>query len=416
MLHQWVRSSLAVSLGVVGLVSPAFIDAAFIDAALIDAALIDTALIDAALIDASASVESPPWPTKSWPRSTPAAQGLDPAPLDRLTSTLRENREIRNIHSVLIVRNGYLVHEEYFAGHDADELHMQQSVSKSFTSALVGIAIDKGKIESVGERVLDFFPDLEGKVDNVDDRKRRMTLEDLLTMRSGTDYHERGSGSPHSKLNGMSRGWTKFILDRPMIDEPGAMFRYDSGAVILTSAILESRYGVHADVFAREHLFKPLGIERFDWYRNAEGHPHTGGGLDLRSRDMAKLGLLYLRDGRWEDQQVVPADWVATSLSRHVSFDPPRERSVGYGYWWWVLPPDPDGAGSQDIYGAFGFRGQYIFLVPEHDMVAVVTAGTRGWDEEIAPVEFLYTHILAAVHSVRVSPEARRAPVPAGSR
>jgi CubicO group peptidase (beta-lactamase class C family) len=342
--------------------------------------------------------DSPPWPTRKWPRSVPAEQGLDPAPLDRLVATIRKNREIRNIHSLLVVRNGYLVLEEYFDSHDADELHTLQSVSKSFTSTLVGIAIQKGKIVGVDERVLGFFPELEGKIDNLDNRKRRMTLENLLTMRSGTDYTEGGTDTPHSKLNRMSRGWTEFILDRPMISEPGTKFRYDSGAVILTSAILKARYGVHADTFAEEHLFKPLGINRYHWYGNAEGHPHTGGGLDLRSRDMARFGLLYLRGGRWEGKQVVPADWVATSLSRHVTFDRTRGRSAGYGYWWWVLPPDPAGDRAQDIYGAFGFRGQYIFLIPEHDMVVVVTAGGRDWTEERAPRDFLYTHILPAVH------------------
>ena len=336
-----------------------------------------------------------PWPTEGWMRSIPAGQELDGELLDGLVAALREN-EIRNIHSLLIVRNGRLVLEEYFNGHGAEELHELQSVSKSFTSALVGIAISRGEIEDVNQKVLVFFPKMD-HIANVDARKRRMTLEDLLTMRSGTDYHERGPGSPHFELNSMSRGWTKFILDRPMIAEPGTSFRYDSGAVILTSAILQARTGIHADAYAEKHLFAPLGIERARWYRNAEGHPHTGGGLHLRSLDMAKLGLLYLRKGRWEEKQILPASWVADSLSRQVELEGRRNRVVGYGYWWWVLPPAPGGRGKQDIYGAFGFKGQYIFVVPEHDTVVVVTAGARGWNEQNAPIEFLYTHILKAV-------------------
>ena len=132
------------------------------------------------------------------------------------------------------------------------------------------------------------------------------------------------------------------------------------------------------DVLLKESLFEPLGIERVSWYRNAEGHPHTGGGLDLRSRDMARFGLLYLRDGVWGDRQVIPKSWVQSSLSRHVDFEPRNRRSVGYGYWWWVYPPDPNGAGEQDIYAASGWKGQFIFIVPEHDMVVVVTAGWQG--------------------------------------
>jgi CubicO group peptidase (beta-lactamase class C family) len=340
--------------------------------------------------------DAAPWPTEAWPRSTPSAQALDPGPLNRLVTTIRKNERIRNIHSLLIVRNGYLVVEEYFDGHEADELHTLQSVSKSFTSALVGIAIDRGKLEGVNEKVLTFFPELADQLENVDARKRAMTLEDLLTMQSGTDYHERGSSSPHSRLNRLSQGWTRFILDRPMIDDPGTTFRYDSGAVILTSAIIKARYGVHADVFADRHLFGPLGISKRRWFRNDEAHPHTGGGLDLRSRDMARFGLLYLRGGRWKDKQVVPGSWVRRSLEQHVTFDEPHGGSIGYGYWWWMMP--------DKVYAACGFMGQYIFLVPEHDMVVVVTAGGKGWDQERAPREFLYSHILPAAHRARSVP------------
>ena len=357
-------------------------------------ALLTVLLLSAGLV---AAAEAPPWPADDWPRASLAEQGFDPAPIEELVAAIREGREIRNIHSLLIVRKGRLVLEEYLDGHDADELHELQSVSKSFTSALVGIAVVQGKIKGVDEKVLSFFPGVEG-IENLYERKRRMTLEDLLTMRSGTDYHEDGPGSPHFQLNDMSRGWTRFILDRPRISEPGTKFRYDSGAVILTSAILQARYGVHADRFADEHLFAPLGIERSRWFRNAEGHPHTGGGLHLRSRDMAKLGLLYLRKGRWDGEQVLPAYWVAASLSRQVEFERSRGRAIGYGYWWWVMPPDPDGEGKRDIYGAFGFKGQYIFVAPEHDLVVVVTAGARNRREQAAPQEFLYSHILRALH------------------
>jgi CubicO group peptidase (beta-lactamase class C family) len=339
------------------------------------------------------SESSTPWPTKTWTVATPTDQGLDPAPLEALVEGIRAGK-VRDIHSLLVIKNGRLVLERYFDGYTAERLHMQQSVSKSFTSALVGIAIDRGKFAGVDERVLDFFPD-SMPIEHLDERKRRITLDDLLTMRSGTDYHERGPGSPHFQLNDMSRDWTAFILDRPMVREPGTRFQYDSGAVILTSELIRRRYGAHADEFANKHLFTPLGIHRVEWYRNAEGHPHTGGGLSLRPRDMAKLGLLYLREGKWENRQVVPAEWIRASLRRRVEFERPSSGAVGYGYWWWVYPPDPAGAG-RDIYAACGFMGQYIFLVPEHDMIVVVTAGARG-PHQRAPCEFLYTDILTAV-------------------
>ena len=342
----------------------------------------------------AAAAEPAPFPKDGWPTSSPVEQGLDPALLAELVQKIRTGEHYPEIHSLLVVKNGYLVVEEYFDGWNAERLHTLQSVSKSFTSAVVGIAIERGAIRGVEEKVLDFFPERKD-IQNLDPRKRGMTVADLLTMRSGTDYHERGARSPHSQLNSLRRGWDRFYLDRPMVREPGTHFLYDSGAVIVTSSLLEARSGQHADAWAERHLFGPLGISRSDWYRNAEGHPHTGGGLDLRPRDMARFGLLYLRGGRWGDRQVVPASWVEASLKRHVDLD--RGREVGYGYWWWVLEGDPDGKG-QDIYAAMGFMGQFIVLVPEHDLLMVTTAGARREDQDRA-IDFLYSHVLKAVHA-----------------
>jgi CubicO group peptidase (beta-lactamase class C family) len=336
------------------------------------------------------------WPTAGWRSAPPEAHGLDGPRLQRLIRLIAEGERFPDLHSLLIVRDGYLVVEEYFAGQEADDLHTLQSVTKSFTSAAVGIAIEQGAIAGVEEPVLAFFPDREG-IAHVDDRKRAMTLEDLLTMRSGTDYHERGPGSPHFQLNALPRDWTGFYLDRPMVADPGTTYQYDSGGVILMSAILEARTGQHADAFLAAHLFAPLGIERDFWFRNEEGHPHTGGGLWLRPRDMAKFGLLYLQEGRWEDRQVVPAAWVATSTRRHVTFEGVRRDTIGYGYLWWVMKPDPEGDGKTEIYAACGFRAQYIFVVPEHGMVVVVTGDTQNGDDQNAPLQFLYSHILPAV-------------------
>jgi CubicO group peptidase (beta-lactamase class C family) len=181
-----------------------------------------------------------------------------------------------------------------------------------------------------------------------------------------------------------------------MVRDPGSEFQYDSGAPILTSAILKQCAGVHADVYAERYLFGPLGIKQVKWIRNDEGHPHTGGGLDLLPRDMAKFGLLYLRGGRWGDRQVVPEEWVKESFRQRVSFDE-RGPTTGYGYWWWISEPDPSGAGDTSIFSARGFRAQYIFVIPEHDMVVVVTGGTRRGIDQRKPIEFLYSHILPSV-------------------
>jgi len=335
-------------------------------------------------------------PDQDLPRSTPEAQGLDPELLDKLVRLIEEGERFPNLHSLLIVKNGYLVLEEYFAGWNAERLHTLQSVSKSYTSALIGIAIENGEIESVDELVIDYFPQWRDELEE-DPQRAAMRLEDLLTMRSGTDYHERGADSPHFQLNRTPRGWDRFYLERPMVQDPGTIWQYDSGGVILMSAILQQRSGMHADAYADSYLFPALGIERSSWFRNQDGHPHTGGGLHLLPRDMAKFGQLYLQGGRWGDQQVVPRWWVEASSRNVAPFEPPRGHVVGYGYLWWILEPDPDGAGQETIYAAMGFRAQYIFVIPEHDMVVVVTGGTQNGRDQRRPIGFFYSHILKAV-------------------
>lgn len=331
-----------------------------------------------------------------WPRSTPEEQGLDSKRLSELVGLIREGKEFPDLHSLLIVRYGKLVLEEYFRNNSAEKLHTLQSVSKSFTSALMGIAIEKGEIRGVDERILDFFPDIID-IENMDSKKASMRLGDLLTMRSGTDYHEGYSGSPHDKLNHLDRGWDRFYLNRPMTSEPGSNFQYDSGGVILMSSMLKKRTGRHADDYAQKYLFEPLEIKKVRWYKNREGHPHTGGGLHLLPQDMAKFGLLYLNDGEWQGTQVVPAHWVRESVQKHVDFQRKTTGVVGYGYLWWIMSPDPDGAGKEYIYAAMGFRAQYIFVIPEHEMVVVVTGGTRNGVDQRKPVKFIYSHILPSV-------------------
>jgi CubicO group peptidase (beta-lactamase class C family) len=182
-----------------------------------------------------------------------------------------------------------------------------------------------------------------------------------------------------------------------MIHEPGSKFQYDSGGVILMSSMLKRRTGQHADEYARKYLFNPLEISRVRWIKNREGHPHTGGGLYLLPQDMAKFGLLYLNDGAWRGTQIVPAYWVRESIRKHVDFRRKTPGVIGYGYLWWIMSPDPDGNGKEYIYAAMGFRAQYIFVIPEHEMVVVVTGGTQNGVDQRKPVKFIYSHILPSV-------------------
>jgi CubicO group peptidase (beta-lactamase class C family) len=198
-------------------------------------------------------------------------------------------------------------------------------------------------------------------------------------------------------LNHLRTGWDWFWLNRPMVREPGTYWQYDSGGVITLSSLFKERTGEHVILFARQELMRPIGITSERWYVNQEGHPHLGGGLLMTSREMARFGQLYLQGGRWGDSQVVPREWVERSFEQHVTFDPPKGHFVGYGYLWWILRPDPAGAG-QPIYAAVGFMGQYIFVIPEHDMVVTVTAAATSSFDMNRPVDFLYTDVLPAAH------------------
>lgn len=331
-----------------------------------------------------------------WPVSTPEAQGLDAKSLAGLMTTIREGKDFPGLHCLLIVRHGSLVVEEYFNDWRAGRLHMLQSVSKSFTSALVGIAISRGEFEGVDEKVLDFFPDVTD-IANMDERKAAIRLKDLLTMRSGTDYHERTPDAPHWQLNRLTKGWDKFYLDRPMVTPPGTAFNYDSGGVILLSAMLKNRTGMHADKYAERFLFEPLGIKNYFWIKNAEDHPHTGGGLNLAARDTAKFGLLYLKNGRWGDKQVVPEEWVRESFRAHVDLTVPGQPPSGYGYLWWILAPYARGSGREPVYAARGAFGQFIFIVPEYDTVVVINGDVKSAADRSRHLSLFYDRILSAV-------------------
>ena len=338
--------------------------------------------------------KAPAW---DWPTAKPDEQGLDGAALAALVADIGLGDLLPRLHYLVIIRHGRLVLEENFHGWGPGKVHTLQSVSKSFTSALVGIAIARGEFKGVDEKVLDFFPDMKD-IANLDERKKAMRLEDILTMRTGTDYNENRRRPPRTgRLIRLTKGWDKFYLDRPMIQAPGTGFQYDSGGVILISAMLKRRTGLHAKEYALEHLFKPLGIEKFFWVGNAEGHTHTGGGLNLSARDAAKLGQLYLNKGRWGDVQVVPENWVRESFKMRVDLTQPGQPPSGYGYLWWIWAPDPRGKTGEYIYAARGRFGQYVIVVPEHDMVVVFLGDEKDRPEMGKPIEVFYDRILPAV-------------------
>ena len=226
-----------------------------------------------------------------------------------------------DVHGILIVRNGYTVVEAYYPPYGPNVRHRTASVGKSFTGALVGIAIQEGYIEGVDQKVLDFFPDHSDWQD--DPLKQAMTVEHLLTMTSGLDWPE--SAASYSSSQNIMRqminsvDWVRFVLDRPMAAAPGATFNYSSGDSHLLSAIVQEATGMRTISFAREYLFEPLGMSRVGWMSDPYGTAFGAGGLRLTPRDMAKFGQLYLQGGVWDGQQILPAEWVEASIAPQVN-------------------------------------------------------------------------------------------------
>jgi CubicO group peptidase (beta-lactamase class C family) len=316
------------------------------------------------------------WPTDDWRTSTPAEQGLQ---AEKLTQMLAEiQKQDLKLHSLLVIRHGYLVSETYYGSFQQDTRHDLYSVTKSFIATLIGIALDQGRIDSTGQRVVDFFPGQ--SFANLDAHKQAMTLEDVLTMRTGLDWLE---GTPAYQELYMSPDWVQYMLDKPMVQAPGSQFNYCSGCSHILSAILQQTTGANPRDYAETNLFTPLGISKASWEANPAGIPIGGWGLKLTPREMAKLGYLYLHGGQWDGQQVVSAAWVENATRSHTG----TGDGLGYGYQWWTIP----NAGG---YAALGLFGQTVLVIPGSDLVIVATAQMPGHDEIFRLVE---QYILPAV-------------------
>lgn len=301
------------------------------------------------------------WPTGGWKSSTPEEQGMDSELLAEMLELI--NDRSYNTDSLTIIRNGYVVADATFYPFTSDTKHIIHSCTKSIVSALVGIAIDNGYIESVHQPVLSFFP--EKTAANSDAAKESLTLEHLLMMGSGLDCRDSYLYN-WSGLNEMraTDDWVQHMLDLPMIAEPGKHFEYCNGGSYLLAAILQQTTSISAIAFAEDHLFEPLGINDVSWQVSPQGINIGWGDMYLKPHDMAKIGYLYLNDGRWEEKQIIPPSWVQASTSPQINAG---TLSDDYGYQWWV---DSDG-----YYMALGYDGQFIFVVPEKNMVVVFTSG-----------------------------------------
>jgi CubicO group peptidase (beta-lactamase class C family) len=315
------------------------------------------------------------------------------------------------IHAVLVALGGKLVFERYFRGSDeipgriygsrvehvtfdADTLHDMKSASKSVASLALGIALDRGLIGSLNQPIFSFFPELS---DLRTPEKERIQLVHALTMSMGLAWVEAtpATGDFNNDEARMHMAWDpcRYVLGLPVTAPAGQEFFYNTGALRLVSAIIHKATGRPLDEFARETLFEPLGITKVEWIR-VRGDTDAGGGLRLRPRDMAKIGQLVLAGGRWNDRQIVPGGWIETSTAPKIK----ATDGLSYGYLWWLGRSLLNG---REVHwaGALGRGGQSIRIVPELDLVVVVTA---GYYQDYSPRAFqaqydVFTDVLRAV-------------------
>jgi CubicO group peptidase (beta-lactamase class C family) len=289
----------------------------------------------------------------------------------------------------LIIRRGYLVTEVYFPPYAREIKHPVFSITKSVTSAMTGIAIENGQIKSVRQKALDFFPEI--ATETKDKYINDITVEHLLTMSAGfntntlPDFSNKDAGFDSAK---------HILTYDSVLDKPGKTFYYDSGLPHLMSAIIQKTSGQTLEAYAKTNLFGPLGITDYVWQSDPGGITTGNSGLILRPRDIAKLGYLYLHDGQWNGKQIVPAEWVQNSTSKHMETKGLMNAAEddGYGYFWWI-----DSFGG---YSAHGFGGQYIFVLPRSDMVVVFTGGIADPDFP-APHQLVETYLLPAAQSAQ---------------
>jgi CubicO group peptidase (beta-lactamase class C family) len=373
------------------------------------------------------------WPTKGWATASPGSVGLDERVLLKVDKDMASGTYSQMVDSFAVFRCGKKVFERRYPhdygklyGKEAGErgplnerltgrynyfdpywhpyyhgtdLHTMQSVSKSVTSVIMGVAIERGDFKaSLDTAVLKYFDS--SKVKNVDDRKRRMTLRDLLTMAAGLDWNDEGfqASDPQSDTSMMEAtdDWVQYVIDKPMAAEPGKVWNYNSGATELLAYIFQKETGQDIDDYGQKYLFAPLGI-RHEWKRTYLGVVDTEGGLYLNGTDMAKIGYLYLHDGMWDGSRIVSSEWVKESLTPHFQAEEPQYVDgkvvdvlrFNYGFQWWLFKlPDS----SEDVWLARGFGGQDLMVFPRKNLIVTFTA----WDilptstgKEPSPSDFL---------------------------
>lgn len=309
------------------------------------------------------------------PRSTPEAQGVSSARIREYLEAA--NRQVTNMHSFMLVRNGRVIAEGWWKPEAADKPHVMHSLSKSFTSTAVGLAVGEGKL-SVDDLVLSFFP--EYAPTEPSEKLKAMRVRDLLTMTTGHEIEVKYT---------TNAPWVQTFLAHPVPHKPGTHFLYNTPGSYMLSAIVQKVTGQTVLEYLRPRLFEPLGVENPEWGSSPQGVSFGGWGLKIRTEDIAKFGQLYLQKGNWKGKQIVPRAWVEQATTRQVSngSDPTKDWDQGYGFQFWRC--------RHHAFRGDGANGQFCIVMPDQDAVVAITADTRDMQAEL---NIVWDKLLPAFH------------------
>lgn len=303
-----------------------------------------------------------------WTVSNVSDEGIDKESIERLVSHTRQN--LPSIDAIVIIKNGRLVLDEYFNGYSNKRLHELQSVTKTIDGLMVGLAIEEGFIESVDELIYPYFEEYQGI--DWSQSKDQISIFHLLTMTTGLGCDEGAEGNCNSSILNQQSDWTKYTLSAPMRDTPGTVSSYFTGVNIVAHSLIEKTAKTSFEKFTEDYLFDPLVIADFNWGFSPSREALS---LSLRPRDMAKIGQLFIGGGKWGGKQVVSKNWIDQSKVPHV-----KEfwgLDWHYGYWLLVSNPATYLNGVQ-VYAAKGAKGQYIFMIPEKQLVLGISGNMDG--------------------------------------
>lgn len=317
-------------------------------------------------------------------------EGVDPAKINELMLAILDNK-YKNVHSVLLVKNGRLILEEYFYGYNRKKLHQIRSAIKSISSVLTGIAIDQGFIKDASEAIYPHFKLYEPK-EKWDDRVRNITLKSLMTMTSGYDCDDHESNFKCESNMYKTDDWLRYALDLPMAYKPGEHWAYNSSNLILVGELISKTSEMTIPDFASKYLFGPLGITNFQWGFSPKGRAWLAGNAKMTPRDMAKFGYMVLNRGRWGKKQIVSQEWIRGSVEKHAI----SRFGWGYGYLWWVGETIINNQVIKAFWAA-GNGGNYIFIIPRLDMVAVFTGGNYSNILEVQVFGMLINYLIPAI-------------------